>query len=441
LSELSRHSSQLRRAIAGARAPRAALLGLLGLTLCWLIITHSFVAYLSTTAPELALRLRGNDAGSFVALADREINPDARNRNDKSIVSRPTPKQLETLRAQVETALVADPLSPRAYRLLGQIAADEGSLQKAEKFMRAAARLSLHESLAVDWMMRRSFQLKNYPAAAYYADALLRSGIRYAGYATPLLARMAEDENGRREVEKLLAANPIWRRAFLGTLGGSITDARTPLNLFMSLRDTAAPPTPDELNAYQSFLIERKFYALAYYVWQQFLPPELVQSVGFLFNGDFNAKPSGSPFDWRSAAGVNVGVDFPLRAKGPSDYSLMIEFGPGRVEWSGVSQMLILPPGSYKFRGSLSGEVLGRRGVQWGLICMDGASVGQSEMILGAFPNWRIFEFSFKVPETSCPAQLLQLTLAARSPSERLLSGAIWFDDFSIARDMTRVEK
>jgi hypothetical protein len=38
------------------------------------------------------------------------------------------------------------------------------------------------------------------------------------------------------------------------------------------------------------------------------------------------------------------------------------------------------------------------------------------------------------VPENVCSAQIVELKLAARSPSEKLAFGAIWFDDFLISR-------
>ena len=148
----------------------------------------------------------------------------------------------------------------------------------------------------------------------------------------------------------------------------------------MSLKDTPAPATGEELNAYQSFLFQHKLYALAYYAWRQFLPPEQLADTGYLFNGDFEVKPSGSPFDWQAPAGVNVVVDFASRSESALDHALVAEFGPGRVEFPGVYQSILLPPGAYSFRGSFKGEVVGRRGVLWDISCRDGASLGHSEM-------------------------------------------------------------
>ena len=441
MPELNRPFALNRNADAGHHVSRFMIFSILGLSLCWFVISHSVVAYLSKTAPKTALLLRGDEPTSLLAHADNEINFGAGDKGETSGPPRQTQQRLKQLREQIETALVIDPLPSRAYRLLGQIAENEGLAEKAETLMLAAARHSLSEDFAVDWIMRKSFERKNYPIAAYYADALLSSGAVGLVYTMPFFARMMESSTGKQEIEKLLAANPGWRHGFIDLLGSYVTDARAPLYLLLSLKDTPAPATGEELNAYQSFLFQHKLYALAYYAWRQFLPPEQLADTGYLFNGDFEVKPSGSPFDWQAPAGVNVVVDFASRSESALDHALVAEFGPGRVEFPGVYQSILLPPGAYSFRGSFKGEVVGRRGVLWDISCRDGASLGHSEMLVGSFPDWRALEFSFVVPDSGFAAQLVKLKLGARSPAEQLVSGAIWFDELSISRQKEKTLK
>jgi hypothetical protein len=415
---------------------RVVMLSIVGLTLCWLVISHSLVSYLSTVAPEMALKIRANHSQSLLRLVEDELRMIVDD-GDKTPPNsaRLSSSRTKALRENAQTALIAAPLSARAYRVSGQIAELEGSAPKAERFMYAAVRRSLNERIAVDWMMRQCADRKSHQATAYYADILLRSTPGVTAYVTPVLAQMAEDSAGKSEIKKLLATKPNWRRTFFSQLGASLTDARTPLDLFLSLKDSSAPPATEELNSYQSFLFRHKLYDLAYYVWLQFLPPNALVSAGFLFNGDFENKPSGSPFDWQTRPGANVIVDFLSRPHNASNHALVVDLGPGRVEFRGVTQTIMLPPGDYVFKGSFMGEIHGPRGVQWSARCMDGrATLGQSKMILGSFPDWRTFEFPLIVPENDCSAQIIELKLAARSPSEKLAFGAIWFDNFSISR-------
>ncbi len=61
--------------------------------------------------------------------------------------------------------------------------------------------------------------------------------------------------------------------------------------------------------------------------------------------------------------------------------------------------------------------------------------IGESEMILGEIKDWTTFSFAVSVPDAGCAAQRLSLILDARTPSERLVSGSIWFDELSIRRE------
>src|SRR5271165_6611608 len=142
-----------READARPQAARLVIFALLGVALGWLIVSHSLLAFLSTTAPETALSLRADEPASLLALADEEINGAGGSEAKTSGPPPLAPKRLQLLRGQVETALLLDPLSAQAYRLLGQIALKEGLPAKAETLMREAARHWLYEIPAVHWMM------------------------------------------------------------------------------------------------------------------------------------------------------------------------------------------------------------------------------------------------------------------------------------------------
>jgi hypothetical protein len=264
---------------------------------------------------------------------------------------------------------------------------------------------------------------------------LLRTQPDVLPYVVPTLSQLAENKDASSAVKKLLANNPPWRAQFFSALPNSISDARTPLELLLSIKGIPTPPVAGDLHAYLNFLIVHNFYDLAYYAWLQFLPPEQLSSVGLLFNGSFEFGPSGLPFDWVITPGQGVTVDIAARPEN-GQRGLMIEFGYGRVEFQGVTQLIMLPPGAYEFKGKYKGEVVGRRGLEWRITCASGNSppLGKSPIVIGVTPVWKDFEFSFTVPSTDCRAQYVRLTLDARSASEQLISGAIWYSELRIAR-------
>jgi hypothetical protein len=440
-------------------------LGALAAGLAWLVVTKSLVAYLALNAPEAALRLDAGDPEALASLAERHVVAERAGKADTPTPSgaplgwselakavtqadrgkAPSAEALsdaaarelrEAARIRAETALARDPINARALRILGLIAEAAGNEERALAYMQAAASRSIQESWALDWLMRHNYDKKDYAAALWYADALLRTRSQARARVLPVLGSIAEKPEARGELDKLLAANPPWRRLVLAALPRAVTDARTPLLLLLALRGTAHPPTSADIHDYVSLLAANKFYELAYYTWLQFLPPEHLTGAGLLFNGSFQSQPTGMPFDWVLRAGPGAAVDIVERTDKAGERALLIELGPGRVELGGVAQTLLLGPGRYRLEGKWRGEIAGRRGLVWRVACADkgGAPLGESPMLLGTAPSWKDVELAFTVPPAGCRAQHLRLELDARMASEQLVSGSVWLDDLAIVR-------
>jgi hypothetical protein len=450
------------------------ILAPLTLFLVWEVMTRSLVAYLADANPELAVRLRFNSPSAVLNIAHATLSRDPSMKNVEpveplprdgssrlTVVAKGTqsansidptlrPKPLAEdsalstaidspamaqIRTGAERALLADPLNARALRILGQLS--RGASKAV--FMQAAARRSLLESEAVFWLMRKNYEDGDYRSAARNADLLLRTrplSQTAVQAATAVLARIAETPATSGELKQLLASNPRWRSHFLTVLPGNISSATTPLDLLLALRDTPTPPTASEIGPYLKFLIEHKLYDLAYYSWLQFLSPAQLNKVGLLFNGSFEVNPTSLPFDWTFVADSGATIEIADRTDGRGEHALLLEFGGGRVEGLSVSQMVILAPGDYRFRGTYMADIVTQRGLQWRVACA-GKSwrvIGESPIVIEAKSDWRDFEFSFTVPTSDCPLQSVQLLFTARSASEQFISGSTWFDDLQIVR-------
>jgi hypothetical protein len=459
---------------------RSMALAVLGGFLTWQVLSRSLVASFSES-PEVALILRSEDPTALINIAERKLNLEhpskskqapavqssggdssdrissfARNAKgaNGSEASQPEGKQPEAadpverlhsnagdaelrheVRAIARAALSHDPMNARALRILGQVAGAESDDLTASKLMQAAARRSLRESVAVFWLMRESFERKDYAATVKHADVLLRTRPQIIAHVVPTLARIAEDKDGNGALKNALAANPPWREQFFANLQKAITDARTPLDLLLSIKDAPTPPTAAELRDYLAFLVNNNFYELAYYVWLQFLPREQLASVGLLFNGGFELRPSTLPFDWQFTSGSGVTIDLVRRQDEVGGRALFVEFGLGRVDFRGVSQLVVLPPGTYRLTGQYRSRLAGRRGLEWRIICAGAPTpLAKSEMVTGATPVWSDFAVRFTVPSDGCRAQHIRLWLDARSASEQLVTGAAWYDGLQIAR-------
>jgi hypothetical protein len=434
-----------------------------GLILTWLVLSRSFAAFLANTAPQAALWFDPGYPAALVNLAElalttggaaRTITPTSEQTSQAQqesglshafsrfekvsgnfSVSRPlAPDNAALVRGRAERALVAEPLNARGLRILGQLAEADGDDDAATKFMRAAQTLSRHENYVSYWLVRHSALQHDYKSTVSYADVLLRTTPQSATYVMPLLAQISEDKDGAALLYLALASNPPWRKQFIAALPQYVTDARRPLDLLLELRSSSVPPASEDVAPYINLLIARKFYDLAYYTWLQFLSPEELRRAGLLFNGSFEAAPSGLPFDWKITPGAGVTIDIVPRPDNSGEHALLVDFQYGRVDYQSVTELVMLAPGTYEFKAAYKGNLVGRRGMKWRVICANGATTtgGESEAISGA-KDWTPVAFTFTVPDKDCSAQYVRLDLDARMPSEQFVSGPMMFDDLQIS--------
>ena len=445
----------------------------LALALTWLVVSTSCADYLARSSPALASWFHWQAAGARLALAERSLEtyqrvaaakpqdptdnqapPAAEAAADpakasadaiapaKSGVQR-APSALEGVPAGVRGEIVDeilrvvryDPLNSRALRLLGQIRDAEGDDAAAQVLMQAAAHLSLRETPAVIWLFQNAQSRKDHAAMVRYLDVLFRTRLEALPFAEWQLTQMAESPDANAVVKDVLAQNPSWRRRYFADIGSFVSDARTPLDLMLSLRETPAPATADERRFYLDFLVGKGFYELAYYSWLQFLDPSELSSVGFLSNGSFERPLTRTPFDWTVESGSGATVDVVPRLDAPGQHALSVEFTHGRVDFRGVRQYAMLAPGSYTFAGVHSGRLRGRRGLVWRVSCAkSGTHIAESAALMDGGRSWKPFSFEFTVPESECKVQRVELGLAARSASETMVTGEMQFDDIVMAR-------
>jgi hypothetical protein len=463
--------------------------GAAGLVLLYLVVTHTLAAVFATANPQLALRLQPRQPTALLRLSDaalvgeinrtrdtppppaagesaqaqallqaqaRAQNPaqapppsptQASEQDDAAGSGAPPPDPparppatppavdldpdvAQKVHAWAARALLADPLNAHAMQLLGQVARKDD----VARYMEAAVRRSKRESGAVYWLVRKYTEDRNYEAALRQADILLRTREGMFPLVLPTLAAAVEDPKSRTALQDVLLAKPRWREGFFEEVPGRLADPAVLLQVLLDLRTTAAPPSRAERARFMSYLMRAQNYELAYYTWLQFLDPEALRNAGLLYNGSFEATPYGYPFDWDARAGQGVTVDL-ARALETGEHALYLEFGSGRVEFNGVSQIVMLPPGDYTLAGKYRGSLSGRRGLVWSIRCLQGdKSLLKTPMMLGDVPDWTRMEDRFTVPAEACQAQSVQLDLDARSASEQLVSGSVYYDDLQIAR-------
>ena len=472
--------------------PRTVVLAVVGLLIVWPIANSSLVSVYADRRPEIALLLSADEPAALIRRAERLLqrldpaiavsggdgDPGNGSSDDRwslnneppnepianesgapdkavdvasatSVVdgsklpdlipsNEPNAKARELLRR----ALAREPANARALALLGLLADEDGDKDAARQLITSAAKRSQRVASAQAWLVDQAIQQQDWALAMQRVDALLRLHPNYTDALAPLITRIAEKEAAAPHLMAILATAPAWRRRFMTRVVNHITDARTPLDILLELNEGPAPPEQRELSAYIDFLMRRKLYDLAYYTWLQFLPSEQLATVGLLFNGSFETRPSGLPFDWvlpsRSAANVEV----TRRPDRPDQRALLVELNDNSKDTVDLEQVVRLRPGRFVMEGRIMGELISRRGLKWEVRCLDsrGEAIGQSQLLSGQFKTWQVFTFTIDVPETDCTAQRVRLSFDARMRSERLVAGSVLFDDLVIS-PMVSTEK
>lgn len=467
------------------RMPRAMLL-LAGVVLTWLVVSNSLMAYLGNASPGWATALYSEAPNALVRDAERRMVPLRKEwgrvkralaradqqaaaptnippaqsdvggvgRNDPAEPARAGGRtsepikdadvdpefdlsEIDQIEMQVAKALSIDPLSAQALRIMGEIADIRGDITRAHGLIEAAASIRKHETVAVYHALIQRAAAGDFSSALDYADLLLRTKPEAIASVMPVLVKIAESREHAALLKRKVAANPPWLSRFLFNMLSFITDARTPLEYYLALKDAGiALPLP-EFRGYLQFLVQHGFYDVAYYAWLQFLPPARLSEIGHLYNGKFTYRSRELLMDWTLRSGNGAQVEIAPHSDDGDDPGLRVELGPGRIQFGEVSQLVLLAPGQYRLKGKFRGEVNGRRGLRWRLMCAsrdNKSMIAETPMLVGLFRTWRELDVEFEVPRSNCGAQRLVLVHDARYSAEQFVNGVMWFDDLAIDR-------
>jgi hypothetical protein len=428
-----------------ASLSKLALIVILGIVLEWQVVRRSLVVFLADAKPEWAIQISPSDPAALAAMANRQfqaaVNEQISEAKKAAAAGQSGPipfpeTQLATIRALAERALASDPLNMRMLAILGGLTDESGDKVKARAMMSLVGSLSRQETMAMLWLLNDAWQARAFDRAANIADAVLRTRPNAAPLVVPVLARMAEDADAEASVQRLLASAPPWRLQFFNQIPDDSRAPLTPMRLLLSLKSSAKPATSAEYAPYLRSLIAGKRYANAYYTWLQSLSDEQLSSLRLVFNGGFERQPSGSPFDWQIRQGAGATIEFVEGPDAIGKKAMRVDLGRGRIDFGSVEQTLALAAGRYRLSLRLRGTLAGRRGLRWQVTCLDSAAepLGETPMFVGVAQTWQTVTIPFDVPQTGCSAQKLALGLAARSASEQLVTGQVWYDDIMVER-------
>jgi hypothetical protein len=326
-------------------------------------------------------------------------------------------------------ALRDRPIDGRAYRVLAQVAEQDGYQAKAAELYAIAARRWPRERLAQAKLAEMAFTSGNPAIGITHLDALLRVAPDARGPVLEALLPAMADPKLRAAMVQRLQLAPPWRSTLSHALLAKTAPPETALSLLAGMAE-AGPLSAAEVQARVDLLDRTGQHPLARTAWLESLEEHQHDRQAPLFDGGFEHPEvsGGYGWRWRAPPGVAMGMEALAPLEGKRAMSLQFE---GRaVRFDDLAQYLALPPGRYALSASADNRVRSRRAFVWEIRCSEGGRL-LLELPLSMEDGWQAVRSTFSVPE-GCSRQELRLRHTGRSLAERQMRGTLRLDAMAV---------
>lgn len=346
------------------------------------------------THPERALAVAANTPPVLVSAAMAEVGQAAAKGGD------PSPVTFDRFR---KIAAVA-PLQPEPFLVEAAMAERAGDYPRANALLNQARlrdpRSTATRYLLADLWLRQNEVLRGLREMAVLVRLVPDAKVQLI----PALSQYAQTPGARENLASILAENPNLKQPLFAALAADPGNAELLLALAQGDTDPANRGTSDWETRLLWGLVGQGKYDKAYGLWQRFAG--IANAPAGVFNGDFRRVSATAPFNW-SYSSASAGLAEPRNGQ------LRVLFY-GREDASLTSQLLLLPPGHYRFQAPVAGS-LSAGTLAWQLSCFPQRKSILMNLQLGSGAA----AATFTVPAGGCDAQMLQLNgLLQDSPQE-----------------------
>lgn len=355
------------------------------------VVRNAAVAALSRQYPANAARFWADHPTTEASLGMTQIAEAARNH-------KAPPDSAFSL---LQSAATHEPLAPEPFMVRGvqaQYAGDEAVARKAFE--------------AAQWRDPRSEQAAYFLSAQYLRAGDAENGLQQLALlarlsadgprlTAPYLASYAAQPANWPSLRRLFRANPYLAEPTLVVLASSASTAPAVLALAdsrKSMRDQRWFPI------LLTTLTGAEEYARARAIWAE---ASSVRSAELLHDVAFIDKASPPPFNWELTSSA-VG----LAERQPGRRLHLLYYG----QQDGIlaTQLLLLPPGSYRLSMQLLGDTARAKVLSWSIWCDKAAAPISAITLDKAAAGWRL-----AIP-SGCSAQWLKLSGASSDLPEQL---------------------
>jgi hypothetical protein len=370
-------------------AIRIAAFGVLGIVGAWFAFALAVSGVARIKAPAAALAVM---PGESVALASRA---------DQLFFATPQNPPPEVKRLALK-ALESQPINPKALRLLGYVEDTGGNGDKAEAYVRMAAKLSRREPGAQLWLIEASARKGDIGQTLVHYDIALRTKPDTQTILFPRLVSAIEGPEIRAALKPYIRSENDWGPSFLSFAINNSKDLPVLTSLIL---ESGGLSDPDAARAQEVALLGRlvseKYFALARRVFLQ-MPGAKASRVS---SAAFDASDRDARFGamgWQLFSDPDAGGGFVVDGK----RSALSVFANSATTRTVATKLLYLKPNNYILDVKVSNIDRGSGGfLRWELRCPDRTG----EKILWSLNNIAAsLKARFEIP-TGCPVQYLNL--------------------------------
>lgn len=329
----------------------AALLGTIGTGLAWLCFQVT-VSEVASPSSAVMAKVAPQDPDVVLSRASAELG------RGQGVIDAAT---LEAVRR----AAIAAPLDARPYMVLAAQRRLAGQPAEAQALLEAAQRLDPRLPFIHLMLIDRYLRIGDFAHLTDQLSVLARLMSQTQVSVTTALAEMSLAPEAEAAARKTLNADHDLERAVLAELARSDTAPQT----IFALASPAARAGAGGKDQWGPLLVARLVaqgrFSAARAVWRKIYGIGKVAGEAFVFNGDFRPTSASPPFNWKLASGSVGSADL-------KNNSLTVDYY-GRDDGELASQLLVLPPGRYRFSFTIDqGKSDPATQLAWSLTCVGG---------------------------------------------------------------------
>lgn len=248
------------------------------------------------------------------------------------------------IRREAERQVALAPADARGYSLLAEVHYRSGDTDLARELFAAAldrAKTEIHAlKRSIEFLARQG----DFAEVMEQVDLIARRWPDHFPAIAPHLAVLLQDPAAYGRTLELLRDSPPWAGEFFRALSNDENGLDFAYRLQVDLSRQDGQSLPLEAENTMRALIRVKQYDLAYRLFLFTQTEADKELAGYVFNGDFAARPGRRPFDWQIRDNASAEAHW---AAGEDGGHVRIRFLGKPVRTVGVSQTLHLPSGRY----------------------------------------------------------------------------------------------